>query len=186
MKPYKKKFRRYDLDWIKSNCIVDDNDCWIWQKSLHNEGYGMFGIVLNGKTKVHTLHRYVYQIVNNTTLPKNVLVRHSCHNRPCCNPDHLSSGSYKDNWYDSESVHRATHRKIRDKKLKAHNATLSDRDVNMYRRLHAKGKLTFSQVKRACGLSSPSTSSFLIGKTYKRNLRFVDIIRERRGLEPIG
>jgi hypothetical protein len=35
-----------------------------------------------------------------------LLVRHKCHNKVCCNPDHLLLGTDLDNYYDSVEVHR--------------------------------------------------------------------------------
>lgn len=33
-------------------------------------------------------------------------VRHSCHNKACCNPEHLSLGTPKENWEDSREIHK--------------------------------------------------------------------------------
>lgn len=30
-----------------------------------------------------------------------------CHNTKCCNPEHLQTGTHKDNYHDSEEVHKA-------------------------------------------------------------------------------
>lgn len=183
MKPYKKPSRTYDLQWIKSNCVVSKKTgCWEWTLAVQNAGYGIFGIALGSKNKTHTVHRYVYQIVNNVILPTNRVVRHLCHNSLCCNPDHLAEGSYKDNWYDSESTHRATHKRIASKKKRALNATLTDGQVTRYRRLYLKGVMSLIEISRETGLAKPTVNSFIIGKTYKRHFRFVNAIRKKRGL----
>ena len=35
-----------------------------------------------------------------------LLVRHQCHNKVCCNPEHLLAGDSFDNYHDSEDVYR--------------------------------------------------------------------------------
>jgi hypothetical protein len=35
-----------------------------------------------------------------------LLVRHRCHNKICCNPDHLISGDNFDNYHDSEDTYK--------------------------------------------------------------------------------
>ena len=87
-----------NIEQIKERTIVNENGCWIWQKALR-AGYGCFKY----KGQVVNAHRYIY-LLNNSLKPKEV-VRHTCHNRACCNPDHLISGTYRDNWNDSKDVH---------------------------------------------------------------------------------
>ena len=38
-----------------------------------------------------------------------------CHNPLCCNPDHLKTGTDRDNYHDSIEVHRAAQQKLRKK-----------------------------------------------------------------------
>lgn len=86
---------------IVNNCKVDANGCWVWQKSCSGAGYGQLT-----ENKVYwSAHRYAYACLNQNLKDTDV-VRHQCHNRKCCNPDHLNVGTYKDNWYDSADKHR--------------------------------------------------------------------------------
>lgn len=73
--------------------------CWVWNKSTR-EGYGQ--LMVNGYP--WTAHRYSYTLANGP-IPDNLLVRHQCNNRLCCNPAHLTVGSHKDNWHDSPAAH---------------------------------------------------------------------------------
>lgn len=186
MKPYRKANRVYDLAWIKSNVTIDNNGCWNWNKALQNAGYGTFGILINGKNKTHTTHRYVYQIVHRKKLKRSVLVRHKCHNRRCCNPKHLEEGSYLDNWYDSESTHRQAFANKRALKQKAKNATLKDSKVTTYRRLYLERKMTLRGIAKETGLARATVFSFLIGKTYRRRSGYVAEIRKWKGLPPLS
>lgn len=94
-----------DINKIKKNTTIDDNGCWIWNKSCNSAGYGQFM-----ENKVYWLaHRYSYACGNE--VGDGLVIRHICHNKKCCNPSHLRPGTHKDNWHDSEQVH--------DKKSKA-------------------------------------------------------------------
>lgn len=83
-------------DKIKANVVPDENGCWIWQKSFGNHGYGN---IATGGYRNETVHRVSHEVFNGE-IPKGALVLHSCDNRKCCNPEHLRSGTHKDNVID--------------------------------------------------------------------------------------
>lgn len=70
-------------------------DCLRWTGRIQPNGYGQFR--LNGKT--HYAHRASY-ILFNGELSKGDVVMHSCDNRWCVNPAHLSVGTQRDNLID--------------------------------------------------------------------------------------
>lgn len=93
------------MDFIKNNVTIDKvTGCWNWNKSVTSAGYGQF----KRDGKYWTTHKFV-ATQKFGTIPDKVLVRYLCHNTRCCNPDHLALGSYKDNWKDSEELHRQSH-----------------------------------------------------------------------------
>ncbi len=88
-----------DLDRIKNNIAISNTGCWEWQKSCNSAGYGQLT-----ENKVYWLaYRYAYACTNN--IEKENIIRHKCHNTKCCNPEHLESGTHKDNWEDSRQLH---------------------------------------------------------------------------------
>lgn len=91
-------------EYILSRIKIDpDTKCWIWTKSLmKDQGYGQ--LVYN--KKFYTAHRFSY-LAFKGEIPKGLLIRHICHNKLCCNPDHLLLGTDKDNYHDSLEVHKA-------------------------------------------------------------------------------
>ncbi len=85
-----------NIERIKKDIFVDGNGCWIWQKSKTGAGYGQ---LKEGK-KYWTTHVYAFSC-ENFVPAKGQVVRHVCHVRACCNPNHLKIGSYSDNYQDS-------------------------------------------------------------------------------------
>ena len=83
------------LEWMKSNCVIDDNQCWNWGKSITDSGYGRTNI---GNRKYFT-HRLAYQLQYGD-ISESLVVRHKCDNRKCCNPEHLELGTPSDNRQD--------------------------------------------------------------------------------------
>ena len=68
-------------------------DCWIWQHSISDSGYGRF---TNDKGVRVRAHRYSYEAINGP-IPDGMLLDHECHNRLCVNPSHLRPADYSQN-----------------------------------------------------------------------------------------
>jgi hypothetical protein len=84
------------LDRLLSKIIIDEiTDCWEFQGGKNNIGYGM----IRDQKKMRTVHRISYE-EHKGKIPVGLLVLHTCHNRKCCNPDHLKLGTHKDNTND--------------------------------------------------------------------------------------
>ena len=74
--------------------------CKLWTGVIQSDGYGSKWITNDkGKKNWYPAHRWVYEQAHGK-LPKNLVVRHMCHNRACVNLDHLQSGTKKDNSQD--------------------------------------------------------------------------------------
>jgi hypothetical protein len=82
---------------IQENVLIDpDTECWVWQRSKNNLGYGF--ISYHGKGN-QLVHRVSYQEFIGP-IPDGLNVLHHCDNPPCANPDHLFTGTQKDNAAD--------------------------------------------------------------------------------------
>jgi len=87
--------KQYILDRVQVNAVTG---CWIWQLSTNPQtGYGQLG------RRPYTAHRLSYLLWRGRA-EKEVL-RHRCHNKVCCNADHLIEGTHGDNYADSLEVH---------------------------------------------------------------------------------
>lgn len=84
-----------DRFWVK---VDTSGECWEWAASKFRTGYGQFTI--NGHPV--SAHRFAYMDTFGP-IPHGLMVRHSCDNRLCCNPRHLSLGTAQDNMDDKVS-----------------------------------------------------------------------------------
>lgn len=94
--------------WSKVNVPQDrlDKDyCWEWRASLDRHGYGQFKPVVGANPL--RAHRVAWEIWNGRDVPGGLLILHSCDNPKCCNPNHLSPGTHKQNSEDMVKRGRA-------------------------------------------------------------------------------
>ena len=83
--------------WEKTERQPDG--CLVWTAVRGDHGYGRFRGP-DGRT--HLAHRFAYVLVHGP-IPSGMVVRHSCDNRGCVEPSHLSVGSYSDNTQDASA-----------------------------------------------------------------------------------
>jgi hypothetical protein len=109
------------------------DECWEWRAYRMPNGYGQMGI---GR-KVFSAHRLAYCIGASVDLPAiaDWCVMHSCDNRGCVNPSHLSLGTYRDNNSDMDAKGR---RGVVRGEI-AGRAKLTEHDVKAIRAARAAG-----------------------------------------------
>lgn len=91
----------WDVD-KKIKFIEDDNGCYICISHKPNkDGYPQ--VSFRGVTEV--IHRYIF-IINKGEINDGLVVRHTCDNRSCINPEHLIVGTHQDNVIDKVNRNR--------------------------------------------------------------------------------
>jgi DNA-binding CsgD family transcriptional regulator len=88
----KQQIRRF---WNKVE-IGQRNDCWNWTASTSFGGYGQISIN-HDNFKSSRVAYFLYYGID----PAELMILHSCDNRLCCNPNHLRTGTCKDNTHDA-------------------------------------------------------------------------------------
>ena len=80
---------------------IDANDCWNYDHVNSKTGYAVFSY----KNKSYGAHRWAYQQLVGP-IPQGHDIRHQCHNRACVNPDHMLTGTRKENMMDCKLAGR--------------------------------------------------------------------------------
>ena len=78
--------------------------CWRWTAAIGAGGYG----VSHWGRDVETAPRTAYRLFRGWSVPKGKVLRHTCDNRWCVNPDHLVVGTYRENLEDAVAAGRRT------------------------------------------------------------------------------
>jgi len=82
-----------DRFWSRVRITIA-GECWLWMGALSANGYGVARLQ-NGKQT--SAHRVAY-FIETGRLPE--VVRHTCDNPRCVNPEHLRGGTQADNMQD--------------------------------------------------------------------------------------
>lgn len=143
-----------------------EDECWNWRMAVFvKTGYGQ----CRWQGKVSLAHRIAFSLANGRSPEKGLDVRHTCHNRRCCNPRHLKEGTRKENEADKVAAGRQakglrngkyTHPEKRQRGADHGRAKLTDADVLEIRALYAAGRtheglakqfgVGRSEIKRIC------------------------------------
>jgi DNA-binding transcriptional regulator YiaG len=109
------------------------SDCWEWQGSTNRSGYGM----INDDRRSVLVHRLV--LLRHLGLESSHLdTLHSCDNRRCCNPEHMSLGTNAANVADKIAKGRqyrpphgsaSPHAKLSDEQVRAIRRELAAGDI---------------------------------------------------------
>ena len=79
--------------------IKGEDECWNWFGAKDDDGYGKIGFKRNTKKRVFRSNRVSY-FISNPESDIHLVVRHTCNNPSCCNPNHLITGTFSQNKKD--------------------------------------------------------------------------------------
>ena len=132
------------------------NGCREWAGSRFGNGYGRLPV---DNTTIGA-HRASYEAWVGP-IGEGLLVRHKCDNPPCINPDHLETGTNKDNMQDMVSRGRSAHLQGEA----CAQAKLSNKDVIEIRRLYETG-LTQTEIGPMFGTTNKNVHEIVHNKTW--------------------
>lgn len=136
------------------NVSKRDDGCWLWLGNKRPNGYGQ--IQEGGKgSRTRSAHRVAYELANGP-IPPGRVVMHSCDNRACVNPAHLSVGAPIDNTKDM--IAKGRKRTVAPLGIENGKAVLTDELVRYIR----------TQTTKSLG---ELASELGVGKTTIRNVR---------------
>lgn len=75
---------------LASACKDPATDCWLWQGQISNSGYGRITLKTGTGNRIESAQRASYLLLI-APLQDTELVRQTCGNRLCINPDHLET-----------------------------------------------------------------------------------------------
>lgn len=137
-------------NWIMQQVGHHGDDCLIWPYSCCTPGYGMFMF----ETKRRLAHRFMCEKTHGAAPGDDYHAAHSCGNRRCVNPKHLSWKTRRDNQLDKRT--HGTNNKTRTKI----NATQADQ----IRKL--RGFETSIQTAARYGVTESNVRLIQDGKTW--------------------
>ena len=133
------------------------NGCWLWVGQIDTGGYGR--ISFDGTKWV--AHRLVYSLLAGD-IPKGALLRHSCDNRMCVSPHHLSLGTIYDNNADAKARGKDLHSPRRQSQLGAtlywEDRRIPLREIREIRILYFTNQSTIYKLAKKFDLSRATVS----------------------------
>lgn len=123
--------------------VDKSGDCWVWTACKCSSGYGNFSV----SGRICSSHRVSYEL-HIGKIPDGLSVLHKCDNPACINPDHLFTGTQKDNMQDCVAKGRFTRGE------NVHSSRLTEKDVVEIRRKYANGDISQRQLARDYNMGS--------------------------------
>lgn len=130
------------------NYVKKTDTCWLWTAKKYLNGYG--SLMHDGKYKL--AHRVSWELERGP-IPNGLCVCHTCDVRECVNPDHLFTGTQKENMRDMVAKGRANPCRGES----SYRSKLTNDDVIAIRSQYAGGALQ-KDIATAYGVSAKQVS----------------------------
>lgn len=132
---------------------VTTSGCWEWNGKRDLDGYG----TVTRSRRPYRAHRLAYeQWVG--SIPDGHVICHRCDNPPCINPDHLFTGTPRDNSHDASGKDRLARDEWHGQ------CKLSSREVIQLREMYSTGRHTQRGLARSYGISQAQVNNILLNK----------------------
>lgn len=141
--------------WNSIQKLSEPDGCWVWTKQMDKDMYGDFLVSKNHKLIHIKAHVYSWQLYTGRSVPKGILVCHTCDHPYCVNPQHLFLGTTKDNSLDMMQKNRGPS-KLNPESIKE----IRDLSSNM----------TLKELSIKYGVSDSTISDIKLRKSWKHIL----------------
>jgi len=156
--PYQRPRGVTRSEWMLSNAIEDPSTgCLNWTRYINKGGYG----TTKYKGRTIPVHRALW-IELHGEITRTTVVRHTCHNRRCINPDHLCVGTHAENSADMVKAGRS-HRPAGEMN---NNAKYTDQDA-MAVFGFISGGLSKKAVAKLTGVRLPTVALIANGQRWR-------------------
>ena len=145
-------------DYIARRTITSDNGCWYWEGHRINR-YPAASI----DGRLEQLNRYILTMKLGRPIGDGLVAMHSCDDRRCIRPDHLSEGTYAGNMHDMMAKGRQVIGQRRGQKLTPEIV----RAIRAECVIHSKGDRSAAALARKYGVSSVRVCAVVSGAAWK-------------------
>ena len=136
--------------------VNSKSGCWeVKDRARNKDGYPVARI----KGSLDTLYRHFFKRYNGP-IQSGIVIRHTCDNRLCCNPEHLIPGSQKDNVADMLSRNRFP------KGVKHGRAKLDDEKIRDIKIQFNKENKTITSIAQQYEVDRKTIHKVVHGKTW--------------------
>jgi hypothetical protein len=133
--------------------VITANGCHEFKGPRSSDGYGKITV----DRKPYRAHRASYEAWVGA-IPEGQLIRHTCDNPICINPEHLIPGTPKENTGDAVARQRVANGE------RSGQHKLTDTEVALMRSLYGAGKYTQRGLAKYFGCSQAQVSNILLAK----------------------
>lgn len=137
--------------------IAKTDDCWLWTAAANNLGYGQLRVA----GKALYAHRISYEIYTGE-IATGLVLRHTCDNPRCVNPQHLLLGTKRQNTRD------AVERERFGAQRKVGRAKITWKMVDEIKKMLAPKTMTKAQIARHFNIHAKSVYHIEVGNQWVR------------------
>lgn len=152
--------------WGRTDQSAGPEGCWPWTGFVRRDGYGQTRVF--GERRTTGAHQYAF-LLSNGWVPSgrgrdDLLIRHKCDNKICCNPKHLETGTHAQNTADCINRGRWRYPQ-RPSGFAAYRSRLRPDQVTLIRERRAAGE-ALALIAKDCGVHLETARRALKGQTY--------------------
>jgi DNA-binding XRE family transcriptional regulator len=150
------------VQFLENAATTESDECVVWPFTLDRYGYGR--ITHMG---MRTAHRAMFAMAYGD-VPAGHEVMHSCDNRACINPKHLSSGTHAQNMRDMAARGRATGGiwNVDNRGERHPKAKLTEKAVAEIRMLYASDRILQRELAERYEVSRKTVSDIVRNVTW--------------------